>query len=151
MVLNLLGFGFLDLIFDVIFSQQKVLDVLGSTFTSDLGSVIFSVLLALLADFGSGGDLDLDLLDWLFIAFEAHAVYIQIFEVGEDFLLTTSLYDKFISFVDHTKLKERLVLVVFVLVNWESLLPCWQLSPSDQKQEVEQVFNSNTAIVLTFQ
>lgn len=71
-VLNFLGFGLFDLIFYVIFGQQKLHDVLGVAFTSDLGSVLLGVLLAILADFDCfiGSDLDNDLFDLLLLAFE---------------------------------------------------------------------------------
>jgi hypothetical protein len=135
-VLNLLGFSGLDLVSDFILGQQKVLDVFRHTFAfaNDFSSVLLGVLVALLTDFGSGGDLDLNLLYWLFIAFEAHAVDVQIFEVGEDFLLPANLNDEFACFVDHAKFEEGLVLVVFACINWECFLPCWQLGPSNQEE-----------------
>lgn len=74
--LILLGFSVFDFISNVIFGQQEFYDVLGNAFASDLCSVFLSVLFAVLTDFGSSGDFDLDLFDWLFIAFEAHAVNI---------------------------------------------------------------------------
>jgi len=145
------SFGVFNLILDFILVVQELDNVLGHCLSINLSSVFGCELVAVLVDDRLGVNVDSDHFHRLFTAFEMHAVDIQVFEVSEDLLLATTLHNKFTSLVDHAELEEGLALVVFVLVKFEFLLPLRHLSPPNDQKHVEQIFDGDTAIGITFQ
>lgn len=64
-------------------------------------------------------DFDLNRFDWFFVTFKAHPVNIQVLKVSENSLLTTRTHDEFVGFINHAKLEERLILIIFALIKLE--------------------------------